>query len=353
MIDKSRQEPSPVEAGPNQSGPAIEIPTQSRTHWLLYAAAVAALVWVFHDISWQTLLTQIRGIDPRWLFPAIAADILSYYCQGIRWHYLLKPVGKLPSLKTTQAIYVGLFANEILPMRLGELAVAFLAGRWLHRPIARVLPSMLIGRLLDGVWLALAVSILLVAVPLPGNLEWAGNLFGIAVSIGVVLFLLLLLPAVRSRLAPVEKRLSRAPGFVGKLEGWFAELIHGIHEIRDPRDLVPASVASLGVLVFQALAYWCVIAAYHLPISVLTGVAVFLIVHLGTAIPNAPANVGSFQLFTVLGLSLFGVEKELAAGFSAGVFLVLTVPLWLIGFFALSQTGLSLRAIRHQLRSGT
>jgi hypothetical protein len=54
----------------------------------------------------------------------------------------------------------------------------------------------------------------------------------------------------------------------------------------------------------------------------------------------------------VLGLSIFGVEKEQAAGFSAGVFLVLTVPLWLIGFFALSQTGFSLRTIRHHLRSG-
>ena len=352
MNGEPSQQPSPGEAGVNQSEAGIEVPTQSRARWLVYAAAVASLVWVFHDISWRALLTQIQGIDPRWLVPAVAADILSYYFQGVRWHYLLKPVGKLSSLKATQAIYVGLFANEILPMRLGEIAVAFLAGRWLRLPIARVLPSMLIGRLLDGVWLALAVVVLLFSVPLPGNLEWAGNLFGIAVVVGVALFLLLLLPGVRSRLAPMESRTRPAPRFAGKLRGWFHELIHGIHEIRHPRALIPATAASLGVLFFQALAFWCVIAAYGLPVSVLAGVAVFLIVHLGTAIPNAPANVGSFQLFTVLGQSIFGVGKEQAAGFSAGVFLVLTVPLWLIGFVALSQTGFSLRTIRHHLRSG-
>ncbi|MCC6263399.1 MAG: flippase-like domain-containing protein [Bryobacterales bacterium] len=349
-MTEAPRRPSGGNPGSN-SGPAAEGPNRARTPWLIYAAALAALLWVFHDISWKTILGQIKSIDARWLVPAIAADVLSYYCQGIRWHYLLRPAGNLSSWKSTQAIYVGLFVNEILPMRLGEVAAAFLAGLWLRLPISQVLPSMLIGRLLDGVWLALAVSLLLVIVPLPGNLEWAGNLFGIAVAIGVALFLLLLLPRVRRFIAG-ETPPPPGAGFGGKLRGWFTDLVHGIHEIRQPRVLIASAVASFGVLLFQTLAFCSVVAAYHLPVSVLAGVAVFLIVHLGTAIPNAPANVGSFQLFTVLGLSLFGVEKDLAAGFSAGVFLVLTVPLWLIGFLALSRTGLTLRSIRQQLRSG-
>lgn len=349
MIDASRGLSGGDPLG--ESKPDAAPPTRARAPWLLTLAALAALLWVFHDISWNAILAQIQGVDARWLLPAVAADIFSYYCQGIRWSYLLKPAGRLSSLKATQAIYVGLFVNEILPMRLGELAAAFVAGRWLRLPLARVFPSMLIGRLFDGVWLALAVSALLLAVPLPSDLEWAGDLFGIAVSIGVALFLLLLLPGVRDRLAAGENPPRRNSGFTGKLQGWFAELVHGVHEIRQPSVVVPAAVASLGVLVFQTLAFWCVIAAYHLPVSVLAGVAVFLIVHLGTAIPNAPANVGSFQLFTVLGLGLFGVEKDLAVGFSAGVFLILTIPLWLIGFLALSRTGLSLRSIRDQLRT--
>jgi hypothetical protein len=36
-------------------------------------------------------------------------------------------------------------------------------------------------------------------------------------------------------------------------------------------------------------------------------------------IPNAPANVGSYQFFSVLGLTLFGVDKTVAAGFSIAV----------------------------------
>jgi hypothetical protein len=74
-----------------------------------------------------------------------------------------------------------------------------------------------------------------------------------------------------------------------------------------------------------------------------------LIVHLGTAIPNAPANVGTYQFFCVVGLTLFGVEKTLATGFSVVVFLLLTVPLWIIGFFALSRSGMTLSTIRNEI----
>ena len=71
-------------------------------------------------------------------------------------------------------------------------------------------------------------------------------------------------------------------------------------------------------------------------------------VRLGTAIPNAPANVGSFQFFTVLALRLFGEDKTVAVGFSMVYFLALTVPLWILGLLAISRTGMNLSTIRFE-----
>ena len=68
--------------------------------------------------------------------------------------------------RATQAIYVGLFASEIAPMRLGELVRAYLASRWIARPFAAVVPSMLVERLIDGIWLALSA---VVNADAPGN----------------------------------------------------------------------------------------------------------------------------------------------------------------------------------------
>ena len=77
------------------------------------------------------------------------------------------------------------------------------------------------------------------------------------------------------------------------------------------------------------------------------GAATLLIVQLGTAIPNAPANLGTYQFFCVVGLMHFGIDKPVAVGFSVVVFVILTVPLWLLGSGALGRSGLSLTALHH------
>jgi ABC-type branched-subunit amino acid transport system permease subunit len=78
--------------------------------------------------------------------------------------------------------------------------------------------------------------------------------------------------------------------------------------------------------------------------------AVYVIVNLGAALSNAPANIGSYQFFTVLGLTLFGVDRTSATGFSLVVFTLLALPPMVISFLALSRSGMSLAAIREELQ---
>jgi len=91
--------------------------------------------------------------------------------------------------------------------------------------------------------------------------------------------------------------------------------------------------------------------AWGLKLSFWVGAVVYLIVRLGTAVPNAPANVGTYQFFTVVGLTLFGVDKPTATGFSLAVFLVLTIPLWALGLLALRRSGTTLFALRHEINA--
>src|SRR5215470_17988726 len=121
---------------------------------MAYAFALACLVWVFHDIKGRELLAAMS--IAKWQFAALAVsvDILTYILQGVRWKLLLSPLGRLSSWRTTQAIYAGLFTNELALLRLGELVRAFLISRWLPARFALVLPSMVVERFLDTFWLA-------------------------------------------------------------------------------------------------------------------------------------------------------------------------------------------------------
>lgn len=307
--------------------------------------AGVCLLWVFHDIHPERLLDHLATIHWGWIALAVVFDILSYVTQGWRWRLLLRPVGRVSTLSATEIIYVGLFANEVLPLRVGEVIRMYMVARRMAVSFVKIIPSVALERLFDAVWLTIGVGLTAMFVPLPKDLMRAADILGAAVLIGILLFLVLVL---RQRKATLMGDLPR-----GKIRHSLASAASragdGLRGI-GMSQLVFSFAISFFFLFFQALAFWLVMWGYGLQLSLWVGVAVLLIVHLGTAVPNAPANVGTYQFFTVLGLALFGVEKTLATGFSVVVFVILTVPLWALGLWALSRSGMTLAMLREEGR---
>ncbi len=307
-----------------------DAPGGGKTAWAGYLLAAACLVWVFHDIRWGEMWTHVSRMNWWLLIPSVSADIGSYVMQGVRWSLLLKPLGRLSSLKATQAVYAGLFVNEVLPMRVGEVLRGYLASRWIPLHAAQVLSSMLVERFLDGIWMVLAVAAVIWTVPLPEYLVQAEELLAIVMVAAAILLVYLVTRTKR---------------------GWLGHVACALREIGGARSIYGAAAFSALLLVLQAVSFWLVMLAYHIDLPLWHGAVVYLIVHLGTLVPGAPSNVGTYQFFTVVGLSLFGVEKTMATGFSVVVFLILTVPLWAIGLAAFGRAGLSLKTARAELRS--
>lgn len=315
---------------------------------LPYLVGAGCLVWLVGHVRAEEILGRMRGLDWSLVVLAIVVDVASYALQGWRWKLLLRPVGPLSWIAATQAIYVGLFASELLPMRPGEVVRAYVASRSLRARIASVVPSIIVERLFDGVWLAIGLGVTAMVVPLPRDLVKTGNAFGGAVLAATGGFLYIVLRA-RGREAELESKAAAAHTPVARAARRFlADLERDLRGIGLSRATWAAFAISCGLLAGQVLAFWLIMRAYGLALSVWIGAAVLLIVHLGTAVPSTPANVGTYQLFTVLGLRLFGVDASLAAGFSIVVFVVLTVPLWALGYIALVRAHLSLASLKAQ-----
>jgi uncharacterized protein (TIRG00374 family) len=309
----------------------------------VYLFALACLVWVFYDVRPERLIVYLRTANWWWLLPAVVCDVLGYVCTAGGWRLLLKDVGALSLLRASQAVYVGLFANEIAPLRLGEAVRAYLVSRWMKKPVAVIVPSIILGRLIDGAWLAASIGILMMFIPLPRGLVHAGSIFGILILALIVLVLVLILHPPKA----LDRWISHTGTGAGtRVKRVLAGIATGLGEIEFGRNLLAVVAWSFAMLAFAGVSFWLVMLAYHIPLGFVAGMAVFLVMRLGTTLPNAPANVGSFQFFTVLGLSLFGVDKTLAASFSVVVFLVLTLPLWVLGLWAVGASGMTLAEIR-------
>lgn len=310
-----------------------------------YAIAVLCLVWVFHDVRIKELIGSMTTINWWWVALAVFFDIFSYVCQGIRWSLLLHPIGRVSSYKATQAIYAGLFVNEILPMRPGEVLRIYLVSRWAPAPFAAVIPSILVERYFDAIWLAMAFGITALLAPLPRYLVDAEVILGFTALAATIFFIYLVF-----RRKTGKAIFSNSGKRYWRPVRWILDLLdkmaRGIRDIGRSRFFYSSFAVSFFLLLGQVISYWLVMLAYGLKLSFWLGAAVFLIVHIGTALPSAPSNVGTYQFFTVVGLTLFGIDKTLATSFSIVVFFILTIPLWAIGMLVFGRLGLSLKKVR-------
>jgi len=293
-----------------------------------FVVAVVCLWWVVRGIDFNRLWSEILHVHSGWLALAVMCDVLGYVVQGIRWRLLLVSVGDLPVLTATKFIYAGLFANEVLPLRPGEILRGWLAAREMSVSPLAIAPSILVERLIDGVWLTVGLLLLAHFVPLPTGLSRAVDLFSIAMMCLVAM-------------AAVSRP---AFAYLEAVRRW-----HIFGNLRFVPGSLPVAGAWLGsavMLILQAFSFWFMMSACRIGLSWNEALGVLLVVRIGTLVPGAPANLGTYQLAVVLGLMLFGMSKDVAAPFSVILFAALTAPLWILGAGAIAQTGVSLSKVR-------
>ena len=274
----------------------------------------------------------------------MAFDLLVYVCHGWRWSLLLRPVAQLPLWRTVQAVYIGLFANEVLPLRTGELIRCYLLAHWNELLLSVVFASAAVERLIDGLWMIVTFLITAHYVNgLPQALTDLVRVLGGLLAVGVAL------------LAYVVLHKSHAHSMV-KESRWAATLRHvveGLHTMGGRRTLTRVVPVSFLYLALQVVSYWALMKAFELDLSIWVAAGVLTIVRFGTVIPNAPGNIGLFQAACVVAMhNVFGVEVNDAKTFSFVLFFALTLPLLVDGAIATALTGLNLGEIHHHARKG-
>lgn len=298
--------------------------------------SAAALVWTFHGVDLKAATRDLASTSWPWVLPAALADLLVYVWQSWRWNLLLKPVATVSLWRTIRAIYVGLFVNEILPMRPGELLRAYLQGRWSQLPFTVALSSVVIERFFDGIWLFLATFTATFFLKLPGHI------------VGLARLLLIGLVALAVVLVWVGVRRQDS---AGQPVGWLAVLITDLRLIARSPLFYWSFAASLPYLLLQALPIYLLLKAYGLELPLWAPLIIVLVQRLGTFLPQAPGNVGVLQLMTKQALGLFGVDPTTAAGFSMLAWLVITAPLLLAGWAAVIITGMRISELRHHAKA--
>lgn len=278
-----------------------------------FALAAAIVYFVFRglNINVDEVWRQVREANPTLLIAGLATYYLAVLLRAFRWRAMLVRVGvdrrhgyETPGVYSTfEMVVLSLFANCVVPARLGDAYRGYLLKQRSGASFGVGLGTILAERLIDVVVMVLVVVVAGIAVfgtHVPGRAEQAFLLGLAVVVIGVIGSIALFF--LRDHL---ETRIPE------RFTGHFRRLNKGIFGILHN----PLPFAAIGVLIWllDGLRVFLVARALGADLSVQEAIVVSLLSALVTIVPFTPAGLGIVEGFMIWILAQVGVGHDTAA----------------------------------------
>ena len=317
---------------------------QSYLGRLLLALPVAVLVGVLlwqRGPSFSAIGDAFGSVEWRWVAVAIALNLASVVVRALAWNTVIRQAVAPPQpsvLLVFSAFSVGLFANAVLPGRIGELArVAVLARK---QPQRRGLWATLVGTVFaHRVFDLVPVMLLILYVALTARIPaWAVTSLLAFVCIGVALFAFAFVSA-------RTHDTTRLDG-LGAARRVIAMAREGLAVMRSPLGLALAILFQICGWVFQLLAVWTAMRAFHIHSPLPAAAVVLLLINVATIFPLWPGNVGLVQVAIAAPLVSYGVRYARGVAFGFGLQAIEASVGIGVGLLFLAREGLSFAMLR-------
>jgi uncharacterized protein (TIRG00374 family) len=295
------------------------------------------MAWVLNGAGLQHIWGEIQHMHWAWVCMAVACDVCVYLLHGWRWKLLLTPVAPVKFAHSVEAIYVGLFANEVLPFRAGELIRCFLLSKSSEIPFSVTIASAVIERIFDGVWLMVCFFLCLQMGRLPKVLLNGGYILGILIVVCAAIL----------GYAMYARKQSLEP-LGGSWPRWFKTLIEDLHLIGHSRYLYFSFIVSGMYLLAQIVPIYAIVKANGLDVPWTASFTMMVLLRLSSILPQAPGNLGSFQWVAAKTVMMFGLKAAHAKRFSLILWAALTLPLIVIGFIAVALEGINMTHLHRE-----
>lgn len=302
--------------------------------------SLAAIAFLASVIDLRATVEVLGGTHLGWLAATLLMVPAQVLLRSQRWRLLLprRPDGERPALRrVTPVLLVGQLANLVLPVKLGEPVRAYLMARREQLSLVRVFGSVLLERVIDMASLAPLAVLAALMVGAPG---WMVSGAGLLALAGVILMLLLVASAVPRAIRLV----SRTGGPATRLR-WVGRTLTTLGEGASGSGR-PALALAIGLSTvtwfFVAGTFWLLGVSLDLGIDPVGAMLIATVATLGTAIPSAPASIGTFELATVAAAGALGVSGEHALALALLAHAVTTLPFAAAGMGAVAWMSISL-----------
>ena len=338
-----------AKGSPGKGRPWAGIFTARPHLWLGIVISGAMLLFFFTQLEPGEMKTLLAEANYVYLIPAIALYFLGVLFRAFRWQFLLTPLRRFPVRRLYPVVVIGYTANNLLPMRLGELVRAYYLARRENFSASSALGSVAVERVFDGLTLIALVAVTAPLLLLLGEFDWTAGISQsaaialaavVVLAFGGLLAFFTLLASWPGFAGAVERLLGLLPGKLGAAAlRFFAAFVSALGILNSPRKHLALIGLSLPIWVCEFLVYFLVsysfnigayfdsLGVYLLAIGLLTATS-----NLATGIPSAIGGIGPFEVVAQQTLIALGIGATVAGAYSVFVHLVaLWLPVNLVG----------------------
>ncbi len=339
-----------------------------------------ALYFAFRNVPFQDLMAYLASIRYIWVLPAGLLVLASFALRTLRWQIILESVHRVGFWHAFHPLMIGFMVNCILPGRVGEMVRPVILQKQDKVPFSSGLATVAAERFFDMTLLMGLFAGVMALVEIDPDLSIPFGAYRLnretlvivntqmikimaALLVGVILISVgktrsmitrliwnlprLLSPVGGNVVAKVREKVSRP--WVRFVEN----LASGFSMVRHPGQIFRCVLLSF--LIWFLLALSMVVFAMGCPgveLSFFELTAVMIIVCFFIALPSAPGFWGLWEAGGVFAMTLFGVAKNEAAGFTLANHAIQMVPVILVGLVSAAITGVNIWEVVRGRRAG-
>lgn len=279
--------------------------------------SVFFLWYTFRGISFDQIVA-LRVAHPAWILGVLGFTLASYTLRCVRWTQMM-PRG-LHSVRAhftvcARVLMTSLAANNILPLRIGDIMRIFTYAGDLGTSPSITLSTVILEKLLDIFILVLMFVSTVGRVATP-HLRLIADVSLAISAIG----LLILLVAARSLQPPVQRLFARLPSNpkLAKIEHWITLALDATGRLGVTGSLL-LLLQTLIIWTCEGMIFLSAIRLLGLPVD---GIGAWLAVsfaNLSYLIPSSPGAIGPFELAVKTSLVNHGASMSQAAVFGLAI----------------------------------
>ena len=309
-----------------------------------FALSIFLIYFAVRRVDFRSVLATYGKVAV-WQIAALALlAVCDLFIRGLRWKLLIAPCRNAGVFTMTKLETIGLALNNVLPLRLGEIARAAIGAPLVNVPFFTLIATIVVERVLDTFSMAV---IFLIAIQLGGGISWIKDysgviwmlLGGVAAGLGLLIFLDELLVHSKS----FSGALDRFPRF-----GRFVrQIATGAEALRNFKLAVPIICLGLALWLLNAFEFYLAARSLHLnpALSYLNSVIVWGVGAIAVSLPAMPGYFGTWDIAIQRAVSAWGIDPATGLAYAAYIHITLYIVMTSLGIIFLYQTGNSLGGV--------